>query len=69
MSCVPWLFFGFSQSQSEAQKHVNEKAVKEHRKSLSMAVKLSVIRCENTRSIIANVRLFKQINCTVYIEK
>jgi len=53
----------------EAQKHMNEKAVKEHMKSLSMAVKLGVIRCENTSSMLANVRLFKQINSTVYIEK
>jgi hypothetical protein len=43
----------------EAQKHVNEKVVKEHMKSLSMAVKLSVIRYENTSSMLANVRLFK----------
>jgi hypothetical protein len=48
---------------------MNEKAVKEHTKGLSMAVKLGVIRCENTSSMLANVRLFRQINSTVYIEK
>jgi hypothetical protein len=53
----------------EAQKHMNEKAVEEHMKSLSMAVKLSVIRYENTSSMLANVRFFKQINSIVYIEK
>jgi phage FluMu gp28-like protein len=53
----------------EAQKHMNEKAVKEHMKTLSMAVKLSVIRYGNTSSVLANVRFFKQIKSTVYIEK